>query len=113
MDTVEIEVKFYLSSVPFMCKAISGLHAVNHGKVFEKNIRFENPGKDLQSKGILLRLRQDEKNRLTLKTKVKDPDPSFKMHHEFEVAVSNYDTMRMILEQLGFYTAQVYEKWRL
>jgi adenylate cyclase class 2 len=112
MDTLEIEVKFYLPSVPLMCKAISGLDAVNHGRVFEKNIRFENQGKSLQSQGILLRLRRDKKNRLTLKTKVKTPDPSFKMHHEFEVVVSDHDTMRMILEQLGYYPAQVYEKWR-
>ena len=112
MDTVEIEVKFYLPSVPLMCKAISGLDAVNHGRVFEKNIRFENQGKSLRSQGILLRLRQDEKNRLTLKTKVQNPDPAFKMHHEFEVVVSDHDTMRMILEQLEYYPAQVYEKWR-
>lgn len=112
MDTVEIEVKFYLPSVSFIRTAISGLHALNQGKAFEKNIRFENQGNRLKKQGILLRLRQDEKNLLTLKTRVKDPDPSFKMHHEFEVVVSDFDTMRAILERLSFYPAQVYEKWR-
>ncbi|MFH1672428.1 MAG: class IV adenylate cyclase [Pseudomonadota bacterium] len=110
---IEIEVKFYLPSVPLIRKAISGLPGVvNHGRVFEKNIRFETRENRLRKEGILLRLRRDEKNLLTLKTKVKDPDPSFKMHHEFEVSVSDFDTTRAILERLGFYTAQVYEKWR-
>jgi adenylate cyclase class 2 len=112
MDALEIEVKFHISSVSALRDAVINSGALHHGKVFEENIRFENQDQTLQGQGILLRLRRDGGNVLTLKTKTENPDPSFKIHHEFEVLVSDLDTMQTILEKLGFYPAQVYEKWR-
>jgi len=64
------------------------------------------------SSGSLLRLRKDNKNTLTFKTRPVIDDPEFKILKEFEVDVSNFETMQTILGALGFRPSFVYEKYR-
>ena len=62
---LEIEVKFHLSDIDSMRDRLIAMDALPSGRVFETNIRFENISKSLKKEGILLRLRRDNKNRLT------------------------------------------------
>ena len=111
-NPLEIEVKFHVAEVDSTRNLIVALGATPCGRVFETNTRFENRAKSLKDEGILLRLRKDDRIRLTFKSLPAVLDKDFKMHHELEVQVDNFDTCGAILEGLGFHQEQTYEKWR-
>jgi len=112
MENLEIEVKFYLSDMDHIRDRIIELGAVSRGRVFETNIRFDDADNHLIEKKSLLRLRQDKKTILTFKSEPPFKDDQFKILRELEVEVSDFATMKHILESLGFREEQVYEKWR-
>ena len=112
MENLEIEVKFYLSDMDHIRDRIIELGAVSRGRVFETNIRFDDADNHLIEKKSLLRLRQDKKTILTFKSEPPFKDDQFKILRELEVEVSDFTTMKHILESLGFREEQVYEKWR-
>lgn len=117
---LEIEVKFYLGRDEE--RRISLIHRIeemggrSRGRVFERNIRFEDERCSLIQRKSLLRLRKDRRTRLTFKSApagMSDQDRGdFKIFHELEVDVGDFSTMVQILEAVGFHQAQVYEKWR-
>ncbi len=109
---VEIEVKFVVHQVDPLRERIVAMGAVSFGRFFETNICFEDKGKTFKRSDFLLRLRQDEKNRLTVKTPPDERDGEFKIYRELEVEVDDFETCRAILQSLGFHPEQVYEKWR-
>ncbi len=112
MGLIEVEVKFYLNDIHTIRNRILGLGAENQGKFFETNIRFENKHKSLIQKKSLLRLRNGKNIALAFKTALPDKESQFKIHTEWEVEISDFDTMACILESLGFHREQIYEKWR-
>lgn len=112
MDCLEIEVKFFLQDLQPVKKHLTRLGAENSGRFFETNIRFEDRQSSLIKKNALLRLRKDDRVSLTYKSSPDDIDENFKVYNELEVEVSDFKTMESILNSLGFYTEQVYEKWR-
>jgi adenylate cyclase, class 2 len=112
MNSLETEVKFYLSDIDDIRSRIIGLGADFKNRSFETNIRFEDAEKRLIQKKSLLRLRKDTKTTLTFKAEPPIKDNQFKILQEFEVEVSDFDAMEHILKSLGFINEQVYEKWR-
>jgi adenylate cyclase class 2 len=112
MEHLEIEVKFYLSDMDAIRDRILELGAVSMGRVFETNLRFDDSDNRLIEKKSLLRLRRDTKTTLTFKSEPPFKNNQFKILKELEVEVSNFTTMKHILESLGFRGEQVYEKWR-
>jgi adenylate cyclase class 2 len=112
MDCLEIEVKFFLQDLQPVKKNLTRLGGENSGRFFETNIRFEDRQSSLIKKNALLRLRKDDRVSLTYKSSPDDIDENFKVYNELEVEVSDFKTMESILNSLGFYTVQVYEKWR-
>jgi adenylate cyclase, class 2 len=112
MDSLEIEVKFFLPDSNVVRKKILKLGARSLGRFFEVNIRFEDRDKSLIKKNALLRLRKDNRVTLTYKSEPELDDLNFKIFREMEVEVSDFDVMKSILTSLGFCAEQVYEKWR-
>jgi adenylate cyclase, class 2 len=112
MEHLEIEVKFYLSDMDSIRDRILELGAVSMGRVFETNLRFDDADNRLIEKKSLLRLRRDTKTILTFKSEPPFKNDQFKILKELEVEVSDFTTMKHILESLGFREEQVYEKWR-
>lgn len=112
MENLEIEVKFYLSDMDSIRDRILELGAVSMGRVFETNLRFDDADNRLIEKKSLLRLRRDTKTTLTFKSEPPFKNNQFKILKELEVDVSDFTTMKHILESLGFREEQVYEKWR-
>ena len=115
MKSLEIEIKFYIPDIDAIRTRIRSLGAELTGSGFESNTRFDDESQRLTQGKKLLRLRQDSRCRLTVKSPPDDPgdaDTDFKIFRELEVEVSNSQTMMAILEQLGFYPRQVYEKQR-
>jgi adenylate cyclase class 2 len=112
MKHIETEVKFYLPEIEPVRNIIIRMGAESTGRIFETNLRFEDAEKNLIQRQSLLRLRKDTRTRLTFKAPSNDPDAEFKTLKELEVEVSDFATMRRILEALGFHAEQIYEKWR-
>lgn len=111
-DSLEIEVKFYLSDPDATQAAMVSLGALSQGRVFERNLCFENPERTFKARDILLRLRSDDKARLTFKSPPADRDADFKIYEELEIEVNDFETCLAILRHLGFHPEKVYEKWR-
>jgi adenylate cyclase class 2 len=109
---LEIEVKFHLSDIDPVRERLIAMRAIPSGRIFETNIRFENRSKSLKREGVLLRLRRDDRNRLTFKSTPSTPDTQFKVHKELEVEVGDFQACQDILKALGYLPEQVYEKWR-
>jgi adenylate cyclase class 2 len=111
-DSLEIEVKFHPREIKSTRDRMLAMGATRCGRVFETNIRFEDASSSLKKQGILLRLRKDDRIRLTFKSSLSRPDTQFKVHRELEVEVSDFDACHSILEGLGFHPEQSYEKSR-
>jgi adenylate cyclase class 2 len=112
MEKMETEVKFYVVEIDSIRERICQLGAVSKGRFFEKNLRFEDADKSFKANKTVLRLRQDNKAKLTFKSKPLESDNQFKKLEELEVEVSDFETMNRILQVLGFHCEQIYEKWR-
>ncbi|MDY6905185.1 MAG: class IV adenylate cyclase [Thermodesulfobacteriota bacterium] len=116
MNKLEIEVKFHVPDKDAVREKIIALGAEPGESHLETNIRFEDSDHSLVQKRSLLRLRQDTNATLTFKG---DPDPSdtpetgqYKIHKEIETTVGDFNATREILEAVGFFPAQIYEKHR-
>jgi len=109
---LEIEVKFFVPELSVIRDRLLSLGAVSEGRVFERNIRFEDADKTIVRRRSLLRLRQDTTCTLTFKSAPAEENSEFKIFRELEVEVDDFDKMTEILSELGFHREQVYEKWR-
>lgn len=109
---LEIEVKFFLEHPEPIRDRIVGMGAHRLGESFETNIRFEDDTGRFIEKNALLRLRKDRKTTLTYKRRPGEADSQFKILEEIEVEVSDFQSMRMLLESIGYHAEQIYEKWR-
>jgi adenylate cyclase, class 2 len=112
MQHLEIEVKFYLKNRTKLRQDLQRIDAKCDGRVFERNLRFEDAAHNLRKKGCLLRLRQDKGNILTFKRPFKGPDQGCKVFEEIETKVSDLEATSAILTALGYQCVQIYEKWR-
>jgi len=82
-------------------------------RIYERNVRFDTADERLYKELSLLRLRQDTAVTLTYKgTSEKQSQSEAKVREELEVEVSDFDTLSLIFQRLGFAPMQVYEKYR-
>jgi adenylate cyclase class 2 len=114
-NLVETEVKIAISDRAAILARLEGTGAaLAAGRTYEHNVRYEDDGETLTPAGIVLRLRQDARARLTYKAPLPDEDvrDGIKSRFEAEVTVDDFDTMDVILQRLGFHPFVVYEKYR-
>ncbi|HSM55837.1 MAG TPA: class IV adenylate cyclase [Candidatus Sulfomarinibacteraceae bacterium] len=111
---LEIEVKFYVENLARLRERLLAAGATQvKPRLFERNVRLDDDRGTLARRRQLLRLRQDDKARLTFKGRATgDAASQAKVREELEVAVSDAITMATILQRLGFQPRQVYEKYR-
>ncbi len=108
----EIEVKFYLRSLPALADRLQALGArLVSKRVFELNLRFDLPDGDLARAHQVLRLRRDEHAVMTYKGPSQG-GKSAAVRQEVEFQVSNFDSARRLLEALGYQVSVIYEKYR-
>jgi adenylate cyclase, class 2 len=108
----EIEIKFYVRSLPGILARLEPLGAqVTHPRVWERNLRFDKPGGDLRRANQALRLRQDAAVRLTFKGPT-EINAGVQVRTEIEVTVDSFDRARAFLEALGYQVWMAYEKYR-
>ncbi len=113
-DSLEVEVKFHVADLQVVRDRLLAAGAVQeHPRQFEHNVRFDTPEEALRWGGRLLRLRQDERARLTFKGPALHPEGSeAKVREELEVSVDDFERTAAILGRLGFLPFQRYEKYR-
>ncbi len=108
----ETEAKFYVRHLATLQQRIEALGANQvHLRVLELNLRFDTPTRDLHRLGRVLRLRQDERARMTYKDS-ENPHPGTLSRREIEFTVSDFGTARELLLALGYQVAFTYEKYR-
>jgi len=108
----EIEVKFYLAKPEeFLDRLASAGAVLLHGRQFECNLRFDTADGQLTREARVLRLRQDDRARMTYKGPAA-PDQPVSMRQEIEFEVSDLAAACRLLEALGYRVSVMYEKWR-
>lgn len=111
----ETEVKFYTPDLNAVAQQLDRLGAaLTVPRVYERNVRYEDADKSLSGRGIVVRLRQDNRVWLTYKEPPSVRPAAHDVSHRFEaeVEVSDFDTMALILGRLGYHPHLIYEKYR-
>ena len=109
----EVEAKFYVRRITGLRHRLETLGArLKEARVKESNLRFDTPGQDLRRMGLVLRLRQDTRARLTYKGADESDGSGPLSRREVEFAVSDFDMARELFEALGYVIALTYEKFR-
>jgi adenylate cyclase, class 2 len=112
MNDQELEIKFYLLHPDKFSRRMRELQAEHVSRrTNEWNLRFDNSTGGLSKSGQALRLRKDNRVRLTFKGS-SQARTDITARQELEVTVSDFQTTRLILEALGFQVAVIYEKYR-
>jgi adenylate cyclase class 2 len=109
---VEIEVKIRVENLAVLEQKLKAAGAtLKAGRVYERNVRYEDAGDTFTPAARVLRLRQDSHVHLTYK-EPHDPVGGGWARTELEVTVSDFETMDLLLQKLGFHAAWIYEKYR-
>jgi adenylate cyclase class 2 len=112
-DNREIEIKLYAPDLELIRTRLEAAGAMlTHPRVYERNIRYDNAAQTLVNNGIIIRLRQDSRARLTYKEPGTVLESGIYARYEAEVEVGDFDTMHTILLKLGFAPSMIYEKYR-
>lgn len=108
----ESEAKFYVRDLAALKQRVEAIGArATDGRVHELNLRFDTPSRELSRQGRVLRLRQDQRVRITYKD-AETMKPGTLSRREVEFAVSDFAAARELLEALGYEVAFTYEKYR-
>jgi len=108
----EQEAKFYLSDRPALEARLNALGAMLRSRrTFEANLRFDTPDGALTRARQVLRLRQDERIRLTYKGP-QEIGRAVSVRPEIEFEVSSFENAHAFLEALGYQVSVRYDKYR-
>lgn len=108
----ETEVKLYTPDhAAVEARLLAAGASLKHARIFERNQRYEDAGGSFARQGIVLRLRQDERTRLTYKSPASSSGEIL-TRAELEVEVSDFATMDALLRALGYRPYMTYEKYR-
>jgi adenylate cyclase, class 2 len=113
MDGHEIEAKFFIQDLGKLELRLQELKAqLIQPRTHEINLRFDSAGDELRSSFRVLRLRQDDKARLTFKGPSVEQAGGILSRREIEFVVEDFEKARAFLEALGYSVIVFYEKFR-
>ncbi len=108
----ETEIKLYVQDLADVARRIEQAGGkLTHPRTFERNIRYDTLDGRLGARHIVLRLRQDDRVRLTYKGAATLQEGALS-RVELEVTLDDFATMDAILQKLGFVPSVRYEKYR-
>ncbi len=111
-NMIETEIKLYVPDLDAIAARITaGGGKLIAPRVFERNVRYDRPDLTMTETGIVLRLREDSRVRLTYKGPGMIDDGAL-TRTEIEVTVDSFERMDIILQQLGYIPYVTYEKYR-
>ncbi|MDX2163258.1 MAG: class IV adenylate cyclase [bacterium] len=112
-SNVETEIKLYVPDLGAVEAALNAAGAhLKAPRVLERNRRYDSADHALAARGAVLRLRQDSRARLTYKDGQRVTSAHSTSRFEAEIEVSDFDTMEIILNRLGYMQVMNYEKYR-
>jgi adenylate cyclase class 2 len=111
---LESEVKFFVTNHERLKVALREQGAVlKQGRIYERNVVFDTADFALKNSARLLRLRQDERVRLTFKgPAIEDLTSEAKIREEIEVEAADFAALEAIIKKIDFEAKLVYEKYR-
>ena len=109
---LEIEAKFFIHNLKALREKLESFNALLiQERIHEFNWRFDLADGSLKENFQILRLRKDEKARLTFK-EPECVEEGIPVRPEYEVTVSDLDSAQKMLAALGYGVIQEYEKYR-
>jgi adenylate cyclase class 2 len=112
MEDQEREVKFYIQDLEAIAERLRVCGAdLTRDRTLERNLRFDTQERSLQGAGRLLRLRQDDRARVTYKENAR-VEGGVIARTEIEFTVDNFAVARKLFEALGYQVVVMYEKYR-
>lgn len=112
MKTQEREIKFYLKDLSALAEKLRlcGAEIVRE-RVLERNLRLDTSDDSLRRGGRLLRLRQDDRSRVTFKENAR-MEGGVMARTEIEITTDDFEMTRKLFEALGYRVVVLYEKYR-
>ncbi len=108
----ETEIKLYVPDLQAVQQKLEAAGAeLTAPRVYERNVRYDNKERTMTPHGMVVRLREDTRVRLTYKDDGTVTD-GITSRFEAEVEVSDFDAMETILGKLGYTPYLIYEKYR-
>lgn len=108
----ELEIKLLIADLPALEARLQGMNAQRtQARIYEVNLRFDTPEKELTRASKVLRLRKDEANRMTYKGPSED-NAGVRARREIEFSLDDFEAGRELLEALGYQVSMIYEKYR-
>jgi adenylate cyclase, class 2 len=112
MDDQEREIKFYVQDLEGMAQRLHMCGAdLTRERTLERNLRFDTADHSLQREGRVLRLRQDDRVRVTYKANAR-VEGGVIARTELEFTVDSFAVARKLFEALGYQVVVLYEKYR-
>ena len=109
----EREIKFYIQNLPALAERLHICGAqLTRERTLERNFLMDTADQHLQNSGHLLRLRQDDRARVTFKEKTR-VENGIRTRTEIEFTVDNFAVARKLFEALGYQATVIYEKYRV
>ncbi|NOH13039.1 MAG: class IV adenylate cyclase [Chloroflexi bacterium] len=111
-DKREIEVKFLIKDMKGLERRLLEANArYSQARTHELNLRFDTPDGKLSQDQCVLRLRKDNRVRITYKGPMSE-EGGIADREEIEFEASNYEAAKHLLESLGYEVMVIYEKYR-
>jgi len=111
-DQTETEVKFCVFNLSQIEVRLRELKThLFASRTLEVNLRFDTFNGDLKREARVLRLRKDDRVRLTYKDNSQQIEGALS-RREIEFVVDNFDSAKGFIEALGYQVAFIYEKYR-
>ena len=112
MDFQEKEVKFYLQDLESMAARVAATGAeLVRPRILERNLRLDTPDGRLTAEQRVLRIRQDDKVRVTYKGDTHTEDGVL-VRKEIEFEADDFEVALKLFDALGYQVAVIYEKYR-
>ena len=112
MGFQEREIKFYIQDLPAVEQRLRVCGAdLVRVRTLERNLRLDTPEGELQKADCLLRIREDDRVRVTYKDSARVEDGVI-ARTEIEVTCDDFSITRKLFEALGYRVVVMYEKYR-
>ena len=112
IEDMEREIKFYIRDLPAVEERLQlcGAELISP-RTLEQNLRLDTEDKTLMKTGRMLRIRQDDRVRVTYKANARIENGVI-ARTEIEFGADDFEKARRLFEGLGYRAYVIYEKYR-
>jgi adenylate cyclase class 2 len=112
-NQIEIEIKIHIDDPhKTIAKLLKIGYNIRDPRYFEHNIVFDTADRQLQSKHMVLRLREVGENAMITLKQASIESQRYKIREEIETAIADARQLQALLQGLGYIPYFIYEKYR-